>query len=479
MNYKKISKILILLVSLFIPYTIYAVDGNPGSRNNWNNTVTYKGNRTITSSINEDSQTYSSTTGNVNALLVSGGSSTINNPSISKSGDAAGDNADFYGTNAAILAYNNANLNITNGTINTNGGHANAVFAYGTGSITLNNTSINTTNNNSGGIMVSGGGRINAYNLNVKTSGRSSAAIRSDRGGGTITTSQGTYETSGVGSPAIYSTAYIIANGSNLISTASEGIIVEGANSVILNNVTLTDTNTTLNGHSETYKNIFLYQSGSGDASHGNAEFTANKSKITTNKGDTIFVTNTVATITLNDNNIINNDGDFLRIQKGKWGTSGTNGGIVTLNLSKQSVKGNIIVDNISTLDITMKENSALYGAIDKDNQAKNITLTMSNNSILSLTADSYIDVLNNADTTNSNIYLNGHKLYVNGISVTGNNSTANTTNSSSTNNVVSSNNNTQTSNNKSILVYIFVIIIIIALVVPSYIFYKRKNDEQ
>mgnify|MGYP002868907136 CR=1 FL=1 len=110
-------------------------------------------------------------------------------------------------------------------------------------------------------------------------------------------------------------------------------------------NVTLTDTNTTLNGNSETYKNIFLYQSMSGDADEGNASFTAKDSTITTNKGDTIFVTNTTATINLENNTFVNNDGDFLRIQTGKWGTSGSNGGNVTLNMTNQKVEGNIIVD--------------------------------------------------------------------------------------------------------------------------------------
>ena len=83
-----------------------------------------------------------------------------------------------------------------------------------------------------------------------------------------------------------------------------------------MNNVNLTDTNTTLNGNSETYKNIFIYQSMSGDADEGLASFTAKDSIITTNKGDTIFVTNTKATISFTNNKIINNDstGAFLRI---------------------------------------------------------------------------------------------------------------------------------------------------------------------
>lgn len=45
-----------------------------------------------------------------------------------------------------------------------------------------------------------------------------------------------------------------------------------------------------------------------GDADEGTASFTAKDSTITTNKGDTIFVTNTQATISLTKNKIVNND---------------------------------------------------------------------------------------------------------------------------------------------------------------------------
>lgn len=146
---------------------------------------------------------------------------------------------------------------------------ANGVFSYG-GSATTNNstndgTTINNSNSkittskdNSGGIMATGGGIINASNLEINTSGISSAAIRSDRGGGTINVYGGSYTTNGIGSPSIYSTANITVSNAKLISNLSEGIVIEGKNSVTINNCTLEDSNTKLNGKSTTYKNIFF-----------------------------------------------------------------------------------------------------------------------------------------------------------------------------------------------------------------------------
>ncbi len=158
----------------------------------------------------------------------------------------------------------------------------------------------------------------------------------------------------------------------------------------------------------------------SGDAATGEASFIAKNSKITTNKGDTIYVTNTTASITLENNTIINNDntGNFLRIQKDSWGTSDSNGGNVTLTLKNQNVTGNIVVDSISTLDMSLTNESFFEGAINTNNTAKNITLKLDKNSKIKLTADTYVTSLEDEDTTYENIDLNGYNLHINNIKI-------------------------------------------------------------
>lgn len=432
MKHIKFLFVIILITFIIIPALVLAEppakpsgDLNKGAgSNNSSSNVSHSGATTFSSDTEESNQTFSSTIAEQNALFVSGGESTINSCTINKTGSPSShsDNYDFYGTNAAIFVNNGATLNIIGGTITTDASYGNGVFAYGTGVININDAIINTSSNNSGGIMVTGGGTLIANSCTVKTQGNSAAAIRSDRGGGILTVNNGTYETNGIGSPVIYSTADITVNDAKLIANVSEGVVVEGKNSVTLNNVTAEATNTKLNGNSETYKAIFIYQSMSGDADVGTSSFIAKNSKITNNKGDIIFVTNTNTVIELENNEIINNDseGVFLKATAGKWGTSGSNGGNVTLNMINQKVSGDIIIDNISTLVLTMKSGSVLAGAIDKENQAKNVTLTMSSDSILSLTADTYLDSLINDDGTNTNIYSNGkYKLYVDGKEVT------------------------------------------------------------
>ena len=392
--------------------------------------VTYSAAKEITKDEDITSGTYESTKADENAISVSGNvESTLSGITVNKTGDSSGgDNTSFYGTNSAIIAKSGANITIKNASITTDATGANGVFSYGGSATTDNslsdNTTVNisdstitTTKDNSGGIMTTGGGIMNATNLTITTAGTSSAAIRSDRGGGEVTVNKGTYKTTGKGSPAIYSTANITVKNATLIATASEGVVIEGKNSVTLENVELTDTNDTLNGQSTTYKNIFLYQSMSGDAANGEAVFTSKNSTIITNKGDSFYVTNTTATINLENNKITNNDsaGNFLRIQKDSWGNTGSNGGNVTLNLTNQEVEGNVVVDSISKLTMNLSNGSSLKGMINNSNEGE-ITLTLDETSTITLTGDTYIKSLTNADSTNSNIHLNGYKLYVNGV---------------------------------------------------------------
>ena len=403
---------------------------NTQTANQANSSTSYSAVKEISSSEEVSGGEYTSTNSDENAISATGNTeTTLSNITVAKTGDSdGGDNTSFYGTNSAIIARGGATLNIKNANITTDANGANGVFSYG-GSATTNNSSsdgttvnisdstITTSKNNSGGIMTTGGGIMNAENLTITTAGTSSAAIRSDRGGGTVTVNKGTYKTTGKGSPAIYSTADITVKNATLIATASEGVVIEGKNSVTLENVELTDTNNTLNGQSTTYKNIFLYQSMSGDAASGEAIFTAKNSAITTNKGDSFYVTNTTATINLEGNKIINNDstGNFLRIQKDSWGKSGSNGGTVAMNLTSQTATGNIVVDSISKLTLSLKNGSSLTGAINSEN-AGEVSLSLDNSSTLTLTGDTYLKSLTNANSINSNIITNGYKLYVNGI---------------------------------------------------------------
>ncbi|MBR2560874.1 MAG: hypothetical protein IKE31_01855 [Eubacterium sp.] len=294
---------------------------------------------------------------------------------VQKTGEADGDEADFYGENAAVFATNGADLTLSDISVTSDGTHANGVFSYGEGTtVNISDSTIETSGNCSGGIMVTGGGTLNADNLTVHTTGNSSAAIRSDRGGGTENVTGGTYTTDGTGSPAIYSTAEVTVTDAELTSTASQGVVVEGKNSVTLNDVTLTaDNNTKNSDKSDWYQAVMIYQSMSGDAAEGEASFSMNGGSLINKNGDIFFVNNTVATIDLENAEIINEDEDglFLRAAAAGWGSEGSNGGHVTLNAIDQVINGDIAVDDVSSLNLYLSGTSVLTGAIDLESTAE------------------------------------------------------------------------------------------------------------
>lgn len=361
--------------------------------------------------------TVENSAGGEHAITADGETASYSNTKVVKTGDSEqNDEADFYGDNAAIFATNGATLDLSEMVVKTDGTHANAVFSYGEGTtVNISNSYIETSGNCSGGLMTTGGGTMNATNLTINTSGRSSAAIRSDRGGGTVNVDGGSYTTSGTGSPVIYSTADITVSNADLTSTASEGVVVEGKNSVILNNVTLSADNNTLNSDkSDVYKAVMIYQSMSGDAAQGTSSFTMNGGTLTNANGDIFFVNNTATDINLTNASIVNNDNDgyFLRAAAAGWGNEGSNGGQVSLYAKQQTINGDMLVDDVSHLNLYLSDSSVFNGAINSDGQAGEVYVELKGGAKWTLSSDSYITSLTcDADS----IDLNGHKLYVNG----------------------------------------------------------------
>ena len=365
-------------------------------------------------SVNE---TIENNTDGEHAIEVSGETAEYSNISVVKTGEAEGDEADFYGENSAVFTTEKGTLTIKDSLIETDGTHANAVFSYGEGTtVNIADSVIETSGNCSGGLMTTGGGTMNAENLTINTSGNSSAAIRSDRGGGDVNVSGGYYKTTGTGSPVVYSTADITVSDSYMESTASQGIVVEGKNSVTLINDNLTaDNNTKNSDKSDYYQAVMIYQSMSGDAAEGTSSFTAEGGSITNKNGDIFFVNNTATEISLSGVAITNEDetGNFLRAEAAGWGNEGSNGGKVDLNASGQTIDGNIIVDDVSVLNMYLRDKSSFNGAINQEGQNGDVYVEIEDGSTWTLTADSYVSGL--TVSKGSAINLNGHKLYVDG----------------------------------------------------------------
>jgi len=261
----------ILLLSVSVPALAAPPSAPPGGGGNFSS-VSWTGATTITSGETQTGMTYSSSSADENALLIDTSESVaISDPTVTKTGGtSASDDYSFYGINSGIMVKGGANVTITGGTITTDAAGANGVFSYGANSgstnavgdgttVNVSDTVITTTGNGSGGIMTTYGGTTNASNLTITTFGGSSAPIRTDRGGGWVTVDGGTYTSSGLGSPAIYSTAEVSVSNAALVSNQSEGVCIEGTGSIELTDCDLTATNSALNGNATFYDTIMIY----------------------------------------------------------------------------------------------------------------------------------------------------------------------------------------------------------------------------
>ena len=415
--------------------------GGPGGAGGSTSEIRYSGAVEITGVDTQENGTYASTAADESALLIAtDGTVAIVNPTVAKTGDSdGGDNCNFYGLNAAVLVKDGANVTITGGTVESSASGANGVFCYGGNggqngasgdgtTVTITDTVITTTGSGSGGIMTTGGGVTCANNLTVTTSGQSSAAIRTDRGGGTVYVDGGSYTSNGLGSPAIYSTAEIHAANATLVSNLSEGVCIEGKNSIELVDCDLTANNTKCNGNATFLDTVMIYQSMSGDADSGTSAFTMTRGTLTGKNGHLFHVTNTNAIITLTGVTLVNEDSENVLLSVCADGWSGA-GNVAALNAIRQTLKGTILVGSDSELSLNLSDGSSFTGSVSGtitnakgatvSTEVGTVNVTIDGTSTWTLTADTYVTSF---DGDASRVISNGYKLYVNGEALTGTN---------------------------------------------------------
>ena len=82
------------------------------------------------------------------------------------------------------------------------------------------------------------------------------------------------------------------------------------------------------------------------------------------------------------------------------------------MTAAQQTIDGDMIVDEVSSLNLYLTESSSYTGAINTDGAAGDVYVEIEDGSTWTLTGDSYITSLTCGA---GSINLNGYKLYVNG----------------------------------------------------------------
>ena len=395
---------------------------NNASSNNTSQ-ITTEGVVDVSDSQELSNKTLSATSSDESAIVVNdGGSLNATGLTISKSGDSSNtENSEFYGLNAAVLVQKESEATIKNTTIKTSATGANAIFSTGeNATLNVSNTKITTTGDSSRGLDATYGGTINANKVTITTSGQHCAAVATDRGEGTVTVKNSILNTNGKGSPCVYSTGTISVSDSKGTATNSSCAVIEGKNSITLNNTKLTSYGVGRVDDGIDNCGVIIYQSMSGDASEGTGTFSATDSTLTISKKSKVyetspmfFITNTDAVINLENTKLNYGSNQLVTVSgnDGEWGSQGSNGGNLTLNATNQTLNGNISVDNISTASFILKS-STLTSTINSENNAKKVNLSLDSSSKWVITGDSYVTTLTLENNDLSLIEDHGYTIY-------------------------------------------------------------------
>lgn len=412
----------ILLVCALVLSSNALLFNNASSSNNTSQ-ITTEGVVDVSDSQELSNKTLSTTSSDESAIVVNdGGSLNATGLTISKSGDSSNTgNSEFYGLNAAVLVQKGSEATIKDTTIETNATGANAIFSTGENAIiNVSNTKITTTEDSSRGLDATYGGTINANIVTITTSGQHCAAVATDRGEGTVTVKNSTLNTNGKGSPCVYSTGTISVSDSKGTATDSSCAVIEGKNSITLNNTKLTSYGVGRVDDGIDNCGVMIYQSMSGDASEGTGTFSATDSTLTISKKSKVyetspmfFITNTDAVINLENTKLNYGSNQLVTVSgnDGEWGSQGSNGGNLTFNATNQILNGNISVDNISTASFILKS-STLTSTINSENNAKEVNLSLDSSSKWVVTGDSYVTTLTLENNDLSLIEDNGYTIY-------------------------------------------------------------------
>ncbi len=357
-------------------------------------------------------------------------------PQVMKTGGSrGGDRCTFDGLNAAVLVMGGSTATITGGTVVSDAKGAGGVFCFGGNggrsgvcgdgtTVVITGTKIVTSGEGSGGIITTGGGTTFADSLDVTTGAGSSPAIRSERGG-EVEVEGGSFTTDGPDSPAICAGADITAKNATLVSSLSEGVRMEGMNSVTLEECSLTANSTLYGGKADFQQAVMICRPRGSGTDGGSAAFTMTGGSLTSLSGHMFHVTNTRAVITLSGVKLVNAGSDvLLSVCNDGWKGDGNTAELVA---DGQLLSGEILVGDNSTLKLTLKNGSSFRGCIGGrilnakgEEVSRNVGLvdvTLEGGSTWTLTQDTFIASF---EGDPGRVTGDGHVLYVGGVALEG-----------------------------------------------------------
>lgn len=355
----------------------------------------------ITENTSDKNKQYQSAADNMSVVWVKDSSYTADSVTMSKiSGISANaEKSRLMGLNAAFLSENSSSK-LVNASVMSSADDSDAVFANEGSRLEIYDSALIATGAESSSAAAAGGSEITIRNTRLSAAGKNSPSLK--------VFSSGTISCDGI---------YIVTSGDN-----SAGVYAAGK--TVLNNSTLSTNNSYMTqidgggevssfGSSYSGRGIMIYQSGDEGMTEGMGKFSAYNSKISSSAEALFYVTNTDAEINLTASELsVPSNGLLVKAVADEWGNEGANGGHVSVNAQNQTLSGDIVTDGISSVTLNLMGRSVYSGALNRINYTGAMNVSVSGGSTWSLTADSYINAIQNEDETYANIRSNGYNIF-------------------------------------------------------------------
>lgn len=344
------------------------------------------------------------------ALLVKDGAIvTLRDSSIKKYNGLISDSSKLeeIGLNSTIVVSYGSQLKITNSKIETSVDYTNGIYVSGQKTKTyIIDTNINGYGIYNNGVVVATSGYLEMEHSNILTKFKSSPAIVVKSHKGQTVLNNVMLETTGGSSPLFKS--------SGTISITDSTGTANGSRFAVLNGGTLTVKSTTLisagasNNDTEEASGFQI----TGKEHENIINLTDSSlninSKMPYYKTAIMFdIKSATSTLNLKNSQLNYGSNKLIKLADSE----------LTINCDNQTLDGDFELDKTSNLNINLKNNSLIMGAISSDSR-NNVKLNLDSTSKLILTEDTYLKELTNEITDNANINFNNHKLYVNGIEI-------------------------------------------------------------
>jgi hypothetical protein len=316
-------------------------------------------------------------------------------------------------THAGVFAGSGGTVSLENVSVETTIGEGSGLYASGEDSaITLVNGTITTDGSTAHGVFAAHKGAVAVENVTIITKGEHSSALATYQGHGIVTAVGGTYTAFGKYSAGIYSASDISVADVVCKSILDNAAVVEGGSRITLKDSVL---------WALEKGGVMIYQSFSGDAPEGASKFDMTGGSISADDGPIFYITNTSGSIILKQVDLYGPSGVLLKALKGEWEADlawakPIQGGSVALVAEGQTLPGDIVVDEFSTVNATLKNGTTLTGAINADGHGKDVHLILDASSTWRVTSDSHLTGLTFSDgipdTGITNIVGNGHTVF-------------------------------------------------------------------